>query len=287
MKSYTSSLATFLLASKTLAKADCYQITLNGGAVLRWTDCDVAINLSGITYIPGPPIEDGGVKSKRGIQVDTLDLTLFDALGTTLVAGLALVTFARQGGFDGATIQVTRTAAADWNSALQGSYVRFSGRISGVSDITRTRLTLNCSSWMELLNVSMPRNVYQSGCINDLYGAACTLAKATYQASGTVGSGTNGTTTFSSNLATTANYYALGFVVFQTGPNAGLQRTIKSQDASGNLTLVTPLPSAPAAGNTFLAYPGCDKTQSTCSTKFANLSHYRGFPYVPAPETAL
>jgi hypothetical protein len=38
----------------------------------------------------------------------------------------------------------------------------------------------------------------------------------------------------------------------------------------------------------FTAYPGCDKTQTTCaSNKFSNLVNFEGFPYVPAPETAI
>jgi len=48
------------------------------------------------------------------------------------------------------------------------------------------------------------------------------------------------------------------------------------------------LPFAPAAGDVFTAYPGCDKTQATCaSPKFSNLVNFEGFPYVPAPETAI
>jgi uncharacterized phage protein (TIGR02218 family) len=41
---------------------------------------------------------------------------------------------------------------------------------------------------------------------------------------------------------------------------------------------------APANGDTFNIYPGCDKKQATCSTKFANLTHFRGFPYIPRPR---
>jgi len=49
----------------------------------------------------------------------------------------------------------------------------------------------------------------------------------------------------------------------------------------------SPLPFAPNAGDAFTAYPGCDKTQNTCTAKFNNLANFEGFPYVPAPETAI
>ncbi|MEI8325522.1 MAG: phage BR0599 family protein [Betaproteobacteria bacterium] len=71
-----------------------------------------------------------------------------------------------------------------------------------------------------------------------------------------------------------------------TGANAGIGRTIKAQ-AGGVLTSVQPWPSAVTIGDTFTVYPGCDKTQATCSSKFSNLARFRGYPYVPAPETII
>jgi hypothetical protein len=40
-------------------------------------------------------------------------------------------------------------------------------------------------------------------------------------------------------------------------------------------------------GADFLAYPGCDRLQATCSGKFANLPNFRGCPFIPVPETAV
>lgn len=42
-----------------------------------------------------------------------------------------------------------------------------------------------------------------------------------------------------------------------------------------------------SAGDAFTIYPGCDKQQSTCSAKFNNLIHFRGFPYVPENSAAV
>lgn len=38
----------------------------------------------------------------------------------------------------------------------------------------------------------------------------------------------------------------------------------------------------------FTAYPGCDKTNGSggCA-KFANTARFKGFPFVPVPETAV
>lgn len=75
-----------------------------------------------------------------------------------------------------------------------------------------------------------------------------------------------------------------GTITFTGGPCAGLSRTIKAGDGSG-LTLAYALPQAPAIGDPFTAYVGCDKTMATCAGRFNNLAQFRGFPFIPVPET--
>lgn len=62
--------------------------------------------------------------------------------------------------------------------------------------------------------------------------------------------------------------------------------TAARASGAGTIVLAQPLPYPPAAGDAFVAYPGCDKSQRTCQMKFDNLRNFGGFPYVPAPETA-
>ena len=83
--------------------------------------------------------------------------------------------------------------------------------------------------------------------------------------------------------------YALGRVVFTSGLNAGFTRAIRTMaSAAGVLTLglIAPMPFAVAAGDTFTAYPGCDKQMATC-TLFSNIANFGGQPYIPSPETAV
>jgi hypothetical protein len=49
--------------------------------------------------------------------------------------------------------------------------------------------------------------------------------------------------------------------------------------------VVFPFPYVPEAGDTFNLVPGCDGRQVTCSAKFNNIVHFRGYPYIPVPET--
>ena len=56
--------------------------------------------------------------------------------------------------------------------------------------------------------------------------------------------------------------------------------------AGTSLTLNYPLYTAPAAGDAFTAYQGCDHRLATCQTQFANQANFRGFPFTPPPTVA-
>ena len=87
-------------------------------------------------------------------------------------------------------------------------------------------------------------------------------------------------------FAGAAASHAQGAIMFSSGVNANVRATVKSVAAGTALNLVYPLPLAPAAGDSFTVYAGCDHTQNTCAARFSNLANFRGFPYVPPPQMA-
>jgi uncharacterized phage protein (TIGR02218 family) len=68
-----------------------------------------------------------------------------------------------------------------------------------------------------------------------------------------------------------------GVLTFESGPNTGLSREIKSWLSSGALTLHLPFPDIPGIGNAFRIHAGCDKLPLTCSSKF-QIPGSRDFP---------
>jgi hypothetical protein len=258
MKAMSNTLATFLASKQGFVFADLYTISLLGGTVLRYTSADQPVVNAGLTFTRSPVITDHGVKQAIGVQVDGVEIELSD-VGQTVVGGVPILTFIRAGGLDGATIKIERAYAPDWatmyGSGPIGSLIRYSGRYSEAPGLTKTSVRIHVASWLELLNVSTPSDVYQASCANTLFDTKCALLRASYAAAGVAA--------------------------------AGLRRTVKTQDAAGLLTLVAPLPAAPGNGNTFTAYPGCDLSMSTCGSKFNNLLNFRGTPFIPVPETAI
>jgi uncharacterized phage protein (TIGR02218 family) len=160
----------------------------------------------------------------------------------------------------------------------------FSGTIADVN-CSRYEASLKVNSDSQLLNTMVPKNVYQVGCSNNLYDAACTLLKATYSAAITASTTSDATQTlFYTGTALTVDYFSLGTCVCTSGANAGVSRTIKYN--SGNyIWVVRAWPFPVAVGDAFTISWGCDKLQSTCQNKFGNIVNFRGYPFVPAPES--
>ena len=119
--------------------------------------------------------------------------------------------------------------------------------------------------------------------------AGCGLSKGSFANSYTVTSATTPNKfAFSGNGTQIDAYFSLGEITFTSGQNNGISRGVRSfVNANQLFTLYQALPFAPAVGDTFTAYPGCDKTQSTCLNKFNDLVNFGAQPYVPIPETAV
>jgi uncharacterized phage protein (TIGR02218 family) len=275
-----------LLQTGEYVAADLYTITLNGGSVVRWTSHDQSVSWAGQVFTK-MPLSRGTIGEKTGTDVSTLQVTLYGN-STDLINGVPVIPFIAQHGFDGASLKLERVYGDSWasTSTLAGTIIRFAGKITSIDSIQGGAATFTVSSWMVLLNTNMPRNVYQAACQHSLYDAGCTLNPASFSASGHTTSA-GGTVTFPTNLTPTANDYALGRIVFTSGPNNGLTRAVKSNDGSGNFTLMLALPNPVGSADNFTVYKGCDLTMATCSGKFSNLVNFKAEPFTPPPRTVI
>jgi len=282
----SGALAAFLNSATQAYVADIFTITLSGGSVIRYTSADLPVTVNGNTYSIGPTITRGQVKTTVGINVDTLQVG-FSCGSDVTYNGSPLMAFIANGGMDNARFVVERAYATGPGGTWVGVLGVFAGRMADVQ-ASRYEAGFTINSDTDLLTVQIPRNTYSPGCLNTLFDAACTLSKASYAATATATGGLSvGNTVFSTGaISAGANYYAMGWAVCNTGANAGIGRTLRA-NSSNSLTTLQPWPNAVAAGDTFTIYPGCDKTQGTCATKFSNVIHFRGQPYVPAPETVV
>jgi uncharacterized phage protein (TIGR02218 family) len=282
-----------LLATRNFYSADLYLFTIIGGGTLNYCGGDKDIEWNGIVWSSGVPNgpffdrKDNKAKChwKVGVEVDTL---VFDVLpGSSTVLGEPFLSAVRQGVFDGAELTLYRAFMPTYGNTAAGTVIMFVGRVAEI-DAGRSLATFSVNSHLELLNLNMPRNLYQAGCVNSLFDASCTLNAASFAVAGTVSSAAGNQVTATGSVGADS-YFDLGSITFTSGTNNGISRGIKNYGNSPTSTfhLITPFPVTPLPGDTFNAYPGCDKQQSTCASKFRNLAHFRGFPYVPENSTAV
>lgn len=227
-----------------------------------------------------PLMSRGQIKLELGLQAGSLEVDMAYTQNT-LILGMTPGAFANAGGLDYATVQIDKLITDDFDDTSNGVVNLWTGVVSDVK-VDGGKVAMTVSAQTVYLQSAFPRNYALPHCNHALFDAGCTLSKASYAVNDAVDSATS-TTVTAASLTQASGYFAQGYIVFTSGALNGLQRFVKSF-ASGVLTLLYPMPSNPAPGDTFTVYPGCDKTQNTCSTKFSNLAHFRGYPYVPTPE---
>lgn len=273
-----------LLASRLFWACDLYLFRFIDDSIVRYAAHGAAVSWGGYTWQAGPFFQRGRTRIVRGLEVDTLGVTIFATL-EHLLLGIPFVSAVRNGALDGARLEVWRGHAATPGAPLAGAIQRFAGAIENVDIDEDIKLTVK--SDLSRLNAPIPRAVYQPGCDRTLYDAGCGVSRAAHQVTLTTAVGATRNAVKVAAGALGAVDYSAGELRFVSGVNAGTRRAIRVQSDSVTLDLSYPLPSPPAAGDSFTLWPGCKHDRGDCAGKFANEARFRGEPYVPVPETAL
>lgn len=291
MRSAPAPLIAFLAGGTRIgARADLVTLTLSDGTTtFRWCTWPTDLVVSAVTYTgardgAAPQVERGPYKQGARLTIDTLDLTL-NGQGYT-IGSKTLGANAAAGYFDGARVRIDHLIMpTPGDTSLGPIPSMFEGRVASVEP-RGPDVVLRLKSELVALNKIVPRFLVTVSCTNAVYDANCALSKAAFTLAGTVSAATTKTiTAVGAVLAKGAGYFTLGVLTVTTG-GVVYKRAIAGWNGSV-FTLQTPLPVTPNAGDAISVYPGCDKKRATCAdvTKFNNLSHYRGYPHIPAPES--
>jgi hypothetical protein len=302
---------TFTLQSLAPAEAGGRtQYRFSGGATA------ITDQATGRVFALGPAFDRSTTRIVIGVQSDDLDVQIYPA-PTDLLGGTPWAAAAWQGQLDGATVTLERAfmgaASGGWGDTSAGTVVLFVGRVSDL-DVSRTRIGLKLRSPLELLNVQMPRRLWQPSCTHNFGDAMCGYDRvAGKNAEGTatgIGALTfacaaGSTTTQLNGVPATTAPFALGTVIGLDGANAGQRRTIAAYLSGVDLAVKLAFLSTPNVGDSFQILPGCDRTLATCGTIFrntrvlaggagpgagydpTNAERFGGFPFIPPPENAI
>lgn len=305
-----------LMATGIFDTWDLYQITLVDGLVLNITsadfdviDTDATLYKCG-TYGSGLPRIDSKsarvtASIKAGLDPDQWQVYVMpkvtdDFTGTysypDKVGGTPWISACRFGLFDGATVQVKRAYFAvpptypltPAKQTCVGSTIEFVGYL-GQLDANNVATVFSFTGWGGLLNQSMPRNLYQSSCNHQLFDFGCTLSAAAYVKAGVALVGSSNAVLLGTVAAPAGSgTFTLGQVQFTSGQNNGFKRLVTSWDGIATFNFYYPLPFPISAGDTFNAWPGCDKSLGPkgCGG-FANTINNNGDMYIPLPEVTI
>jgi uncharacterized phage protein (TIGR02218 family) len=284
VKPASPALIALLNSDTQFTMVDLYTFTLAGGAVLRYSAAPTALVVNGFTFARGPKFERSKTKTVIGTQVDELDIKIYPET-TDVIGATPWLQAAWQGQLDGALLQLERAFMRTYGDTSAGTVILFVGRISDI-DCSRSGIDMKCRSHLELLNIQMPRRLWQNSCTHVFGDAMCQFNRASLKASFACLSGSSETEIVSPVNPTPQGLYAQGTITGLSGANAGYTRTIM---AMSNSTVMVKLAflSPPATGDQFQLLPGCDRTIATCTNVFNNAIHFGGFPYIPTPETAV
>lgn len=267
-----------------LTLAEIYTFTLNNGTIFRATSHNEDITYNSLLY-QAIPMKRSPVRYHTDLQVDKLSITL-GLVGIQIgTFNLSIPTVVRRGFIQNAhvTIKIIDYVALDDEQNV------FEGWITGDIAYDSGSITVEVGSILDKLQEKFPKIVYTELCNHQLYSTYCGLTKADYKESSTVDASSTAGRIYSSIFAFSNHsegYWEKGELqITESGSeNESISRTIKDHQ-DGYVDLVLPFDVTPTLGDAFDAWPGCDKTGTTCVTRFSNYENFLGFEYIPKPET--
>ena len=315
MKTFSADLLGLLQSGVPIEHVDLIAIgpCLNG-AMIYATTGQLPVAFANNTYHPTQfgSWSRGSITTKIGLESNSCDLTVFSDNqvpvyfpGTNSAA--LLLDGVKFGLLGNADLSIYTLYNSDYlpgyafpatTGPTGGSLVetKFVGQVANIGSIGMTKATITAQDMLYLLNIQVPRRVFQASCSHTLYDAGCTLQAANFTRTGAVGS-----VTYPYLFVTTAHLapisasgtFALGVLTWTSGANNGLSSFVRAWTAGGSSDTIQldVQPIFPIqAGDTFTISQGCNKTLASCNDLQGTTNamvNYGGQPDTPVPETAI
>jgi uncharacterized phage protein (TIGR02218 family) len=159
------------------------------------------------------------------------------------------------------------------------SRVIWVGTVSSLTQTDEIACQINCDTLAASFRRSGLRLCYTRSCPHALYDKRCTIDPNALKVAATVGSITGNSIYSTTYDEGQDNYFSGGYLEWSLSNGATERKGIISH-LSGVITIQGTFFSL-AVGDTVAAYPGCDRTLTTCQNKFNNVLNFGGFPNTP------
>jgi uncharacterized phage protein (TIGR02218 family) len=270
------------LATGATTIARAWAITRRDGVVLGFTDHDRALSFDGITFAADAGLSAQALEQLTGLAVDNSE-----AVGALSDAGLTEGDIIA-GRYDSADLRIWQV---NWADVTQRALL-FRGTLG---EITRAggAFRVELRGLSEALNQSGGR-VFHAACSAVLGDSACgfDLSTPSYTLDLPLGAADGARLTFAAQDVA-QGWFTHGRACVLTGAATG--QTAMIRDARTlPATLTTPeqfqldlwaaIRAPLVAGDLIRLEAGCDKSATTCCTKFNNFINFRGFPHIPGED---
>ena len=261
------------LAGDVTTTCHAWRVTRADGVVLGFTDHDEDLEVDGTLC-----------RAASG----------FSASDNEAESGMAANAGEVQGGFSSDTIAEEELAAgrfdharvelflANWADPSQ--FTRLDVREIG--EVTRAggAFTAELRSMAHRLDQPQGR-VYGRRCDASLGDGRCRVSLSALQSAATVSAQRDRShLTVTGLVERESGFFDQGSLRFADGSTAMIERHVAEEGGTGRLTLWLPLERDVAESEAVVLTAGCDKSFTTCRSRFANGLNFRGFPHMPGSD---
>jgi uncharacterized phage protein (TIGR02218 family) len=257
------------LSGDALTLCYCWRIHRKDGVIFGFTDHDEQVICDGTTFIATTGILTTQISRALGLSVDNLEVT--GAIDDEIIT----VADIESGLYDGAAVDIY---IVNWSAPDQFSH-EATGTLGNLTQVDSGFQT-EFRSLSHVLNQKTGR-VYQSACDAVLGDARCgvNLTSPAYRTVTTIEAVNGQTVTVGDLSAFGDEWFTLGTLVDAAG---GSHQIMTQRGSAITLWLESAIPLAVGSSVTLIA--GCKQDSTTCRVKFANITNFQGFPFMPGND---
>lgn len=254
----------------------CYlvRLTRRDGVRFGFAFTSQVLTYLGVTYVPQGSLSATALHQTGDAGVDNLDV--MGALSSDRITDTEL----RAGLYDGAEVLILLVNYADLS---MGHMTLMRGHIGDVSIGASGQYGATVTSLQNQMTQQIGDMTSPTCRCRRLGDAQCKVNMANYTASGFVSPGGGDPRALSTGIGGAAGLYAGGVLRVTAGPNAGVERDIKTF-TGGAVILQEPFPFPFTAGTAVQMEQGCDRRFPTCRDKFNNAINFHGENALPGTD---
>lgn len=267
------------LAGEVTTLATCWKLTRRDDTVYGFTSHDKDIVFDSVTYAASTGFTPSAIDNNAALSVDNLDVEGMLSDGSITEADIMA------GKYDFAEIEIFQV---NYSDLAQGALKLRRGWLGEVS-FHRNSFIAEVRGLTQLLSQRIGE-LYSPSCRAALGDTRCKVNMSTHTVAGSVTIAASSQEFIDSGRSETTGLFNFGTITFTSGDNEGLSVEVKEyflQGGDGKIILALPMPYSISIGDNYSMTKGCDKTVSTCHSRFNNVLNFRGEPSVPGLDRML